>query len=423
MADEQFVEQANLEYGQLTQARVPLEDAAEAFASKDSSGRIPIVLVPKYTNRIRNDVVVTAVVILIGGITIGYLLDNAVIISLAVFLGIVTALLGAYRSFIVRVPEGVNGLLAKGGRYYKTIGAGTHFIPPWIPVSHLVTRREIPFDIPVVESPTEDNVRANLDILLTFRISDPYNFVFSISADDFDQVFQAACQDALRKMLRKIRSDEITDVGHEHMVALREELAEEITPYGIEITKISITYAQPPPEFIQLKESLKLVKLKQEEQKEKQILALRQQQDAEVLAQQKVVASVQRRREELKALSQQSEARREVVRLEAEAEELRLEKLDDRLEKYPRAAQYELELKRLDIASSLAGNTRAMLQVGSADDIARAFMLKDIMGDALAVAPPSGALIADDAPASDTSDSATADSDTDPVKTQKVSSK
>ena len=71
MADEQLVEQANLEFGQLTQARVPLEDAAEAFATRDSSGRIPIVLVPKYTNRIRNDVVVTAVVILIGGITIG----------------------------------------------------------------------------------------------------------------------------------------------------------------------------------------------------------------------------------------------------------------------------------------------------------------------------------------------------------------
>lgn len=425
MADEQFLEQANLEFGQLTQARVPLENAAEAFSTRDSSGRIPIVLVPKHMNRIRNDIVVAAVIILIGGITIGILLDNATVISLAVLVGILTTVLGIYRSFIVRIPEGVNGLLTKGGRYIRTVGSGTHFVPPWIPVSHLVTRREIPFDIPVVESPTEDNVRANLDILLTFQITDPYHFVFSISADDFDQVFQAACQDALRKMLRTIRSDEITDIGNENMLALREELGQEITAYGVEITKISITYAQPPSDFIQLKESLKLVKLKQAEQEEKQILALRQQKDKETLDRQHVIASVLRRREELKAQAQRSEARLEVVKLEAEAEEFRLDKLEDRLEKYPLAAEYELELKRLEIARALAGNTRAMLQIGNADDIARAFVLKDIMGDAPSGDVPSGDGLSGDAPSGDapvddSPDSATTDQELDPAESQEA---
>jgi regulator of protease activity HflC (stomatin/prohibitin superfamily) len=381
MADEQQINQANLEYGQLTQSRVPLDDAAEAFSTRDAGGRIPIVLVPQHMNRIRNDIVITAIIILIGGITVGYLLNNTAVISLAVAVGIIMTVLGVYRSFIVRVPEGVNGLLTKGGRYLRTITSGTHFIPPWVPVSHLVTRREIPFDVPVVEAPTKDDVRANLDILLTFQITDPYHFVYNISADDFDQVFQAACQDALRKMLRKIRSDEITDVGEENMVELLEELGQGITPYGVEITKVSITYAQPPPEFIQLKESLKLVKLQQAEQEEKQTLALRQQADAEVLARQQVIASVERKREELKARSQRSGAQREIVKLEAEAEDLRLQKLEERLKNYPNAAEYEMELKRLDIARALAGNTRAMLQVGKADDIARAFVLKDIMSD------------------------------------------
>lgn len=381
MADERQLDQATVEYGQLTQARVPLEDAAEAFSSKDASGRIPIVLVPKHMNRIRNDIVIAALVVLIGGITLGALLDNVTVISLAVVVGIIMTVLGVYRSFIVRVPEGVNGLLTKGGRYIRTVTSGTHFIPPWIPVSHLVTRREIPFDIPVVEAPTKDNVRANLDILLTFQITDPYQFVYNISADDFDQVFQAACQDALRKMLRKIRADEITDIGDENMVELLVELGQGITPYGVEITKVSITYAQPPPDFIHLKESIKLVKLQQAEQEEKQVLALHQQADAEALARQQVIASVERKREELKARYQRSEAQREVVKFEAEAEELRLKKLEERLMKYPNAAEYELELKRLEIARALAGNTRAMLQVGHADDIARAFVLKDIMSD------------------------------------------
>ena len=381
MAVDELPDQPTAEYGQLTQARVPLEDAAVAFTVRDASGRIPIVLVPKHMVRIRNDIVITALVVLVAGVTAGAIINNTAVISASVLVGIILGIFGVYRSFIVRVPEGVSGLLTRGGRYVRTVGSGTHFVPPWIFVSHLVTRREIPFDVPVVESPTEDNVRANLDILLTFQIGDPYKFVYNISADDFDQVFQAACQDGLRKMLRKVRSDAITDLADDDLDGLLEELGVAVSPYGVEITKVSITYAQPPAEFIHLKESLKLVKLQQAEQEEKQILAKRKQADFEELAQQEVIATVQRKREELKARSQRAEARQNVVKLEAEAEELRLKKLEERLKNYPRAADYELELKRLEVARALAGNTRAMLQVGSADDIARAFVMRDIMVD------------------------------------------
>ncbi len=389
MADAQIYSPTTTEYGQLTQARVPLEDAAEAFSTKDASGRIPIVLVPQHMNRIRNDIVLAAVAILVGGIATGMLINNATVITLAVVLGIILIILGVYRSFIVRVPEGVNGLLTKGGKYIRTVESGTHFVPPWIPVSHLVTRRRIPFDVPVVEAPTKDNVRANLDILLTFQIADPYKFVYNISADDFDQVFQAACQDGLRKKLRKIKSDVISDLGDPDMGELLEELGENISPYGVEITKLSITYSQPPADFMHIKESLKLVKLQQSEQEEKQLLALRQLDDLEALEQRKVIASVERRREELKSRSQRSEARKEVVKLEADAEELRLKKLEERLERYPKATAFELELKRLEVARALAGNTRALLQVGKADDIARAFIMKDIMSSSPSDESPS----------------------------------
>ena len=192
------------DYSQLTQTRVPLDDAADAFATKDASGRIPIVVIPQQLNRIRNELVGLALLVLIGGIVLGIWLNNAAtIISVSVVLAAVLLILGIYRSFMVRIPEGVNGLLVKGGRYTKTIGSGTHVIPPRILVSHLVTRREIPFDVPAVEMPTQDNVRVNVDILTTFSITDPYKFVYSISADDFDQVLQATCQDSLRSMVRQ----------------------------------------------------------------------------------------------------------------------------------------------------------------------------------------------------------------------------
>jgi regulator of protease activity HflC (stomatin/prohibitin superfamily) len=393
MAETQTGSSAPEDYAQLTQAQVPLDEAVDAFATRDASGRIPIVVVPQQLNRIRNELVGLALLILIGGIALGILFDNAaLLIPVAVGLAIILFVVGIYRSFMVRIPEGVNGLLARGGRYIRTLGSGTHIIPPWIVVSHLVTRREIPFDVPVLEVPTQDNVRANVDILITFSITEPYEFVYSISADDFDQVFQAICQDSLRAMVRQITSDEVINLTHHDMEGLRDVLGAAVESYGIKVMKINVTYAQPPAGFMQSQEARKLAALQQAEQAETQALAQRRQTDDEALARQKVVAQVEREREALQAQVQQAEARRRIVELEAEAEELRLAKLEERLAKYPHAAAWEVEGLRLEIGRALAGNTRAILQVGSASDIVRTFLMRDNLQDK-PVSPADGSLV------------------------------
>ena len=379
MADEQVTTVMAPAETQLTQARVPLDEAADVFATRDASGRIPIVVVPALLNRVRNELVASALVVLAIGIGAGVLFANWQILPLAVPVAIVLLLIGVQRAFMVRVPEGVNALLAKGGRYLRTIGSGTHVIPPWIIVTHLVAQREIPFDVPVVESLSSDNVRANVDILVTFSITDPYHFVYNISADDFDHVFQAACQDGLRQAVRGITSEQVIDLKQAHLADLRDRLALDVERYGVTIAKINITYAQPQVEFVRTKEAQQLAAVQQAEQAEKQALALRRRKDEEELEQQKVIARVERQREVLRELVQQAEARRRVVELEAETEALRLARLEERLKAYPLAAQYELEQARLEVARSLAGNTRAVLQVGHANDIAQAFVMRDLL--------------------------------------------
>jgi regulator of protease activity HflC (stomatin/prohibitin superfamily) len=379
MADEQVATVMAPAETQLTQARVPLDEAADVFAMRDASGRIPIVVVPVRLNRVRNELVASAVVLLIVGVVAGILFTNWLILPLAVPVAIVLFALGVYRSFMVRIPEGVNALLAKGGRYFKTIGSGTHVIPPWIIVTHLVAQREIPFDVPVVETLSSDNVRASVDILVTFSITDPYHFVYNISADDFDHVFQAACQDGLRQAVRGITSEQVVDLKQAHLADLRDRLASDVERYGVTIAKINITYAQPQVEFVRSKEARQLAAVQQAEQAEKQALALRRRKDEEELEQQKVIAHVERQREVLRELVQQAEARQRVVELEAESEALRLAKLEERLKAYPLAAQYELEQARLEVARSLAGNTKAVLQLGNANDIVQAFVMRDML--------------------------------------------
>jgi hypothetical protein len=84
---------------------------------------------------------------------------------------------------------------------------------------------------------------------------------------------------------------------------------------------------------------------------------------------------------------QQAEIRQRIAQVDAGTEELRLSKLEDRLRKYPLAAQYEINRAQLEIARALAGNTRAVVQVGQADDILRSFVIREFLHDSLALTP------------------------------------
>ncbi len=392
MAEEKNAEPLPIDYTQLSQIRVPLEQAGDVFAQKDANGRTPVVLVPINPNRIQNTPVIAGLIVLVAGFIAGSLLDQWAWPSLGSVLGVGLVVFGIYRSFLVRVPEGTTALLTRAGRYVRTLEAGTQIVPPWFAVSHLVTRREIPYDVPAVDALTKDNVRATVDTLITFTISDPYRFVYSITADDFDEILLAACLDAIRGGVRRLSSDKIADLTRQETTDLRQALNADVEPYGVAIKKINVTDARPPEEFLRSQESRQLAVFQRAEQAERQALAQRLQTDAEALARQKAIAEVEREREGLQAQVQQAETRKRIAELEAETEELRLSTLEERLQKYPQAAAYEMQRAQLEIARALAGNTRAMLQIGAADDILRAYVMREFLQQepGLGDSPPEG---------------------------------
>jgi regulator of protease activity HflC (stomatin/prohibitin superfamily) len=381
MADESNSNQSEVGYTQLTQIRVPLEQAGAAFATRDASGRIPIVLIPAQLNRVRNELVIAGLVVLLGAIVLNLLVGEPLMIPLGIVVAVLLIIVGIYRSFIVRVPEGTNALLAKGGRYTKTIGSGTHIIQPFIMVTHLVTRREIPFDVPVVQAPTKDNVRASVDTLVTFNIVNPFKFVFAISADDFDQVFQASCQDGLRHLVRTIGAEQVADLAKQDLASFREELGAEMESYGVQISKITVTFAQPSVDVMLSLEARQLASVQQAEQAEKQALAQRRQKDLEDLARQEVMARIEREKELLQLKIQEATLRQQLVELEAEAEDLKLSKLEQRLKDYPHAAKWLWASEKLEVSRALAGNTRAVLQLGEANEVLSAFTIREMLDE------------------------------------------
>lgn len=362
---------------QLTQVRVPLDEAGIAFSTRDASGRTPIVVQTERQNRVRNDFMVAAVIVLVAGFIAGSLLDSVALPVLGVPLAIILALLGVWRSFYIIVPEGASALLLKGGKYSKTIGSGRYFMPPWIVVNYLVTRREIPYDAPVLEAPTADNVRAAVDVLVTFMIADPYQFVYSIAADDFDLVLQSACQDALRGLIRRTTLSQISDLQGQTTDDLRSAIDAVVTSHGVTIRRVSITAARPPEDFLRSEEARQLAVLQRSEQTEVQALALQRQADEETRERQKVLAQVAREREVLQIQIQQAVARKEIAELDAAAAELRLAKQEEMLQRYPLAAQWEWSGAQLEVARALASNSRVIVQVHGVDDIARALTLRE----------------------------------------------
>jgi regulator of protease activity HflC (stomatin/prohibitin superfamily) len=364
---------------QLTQRRVPLELAAEAFATRSADGTTPIVIVPERLVRLQVGALVLGGVLVTGGIVGGMTVGLNWTVGVALAIGAVVLLLGLYRSFYVAIPEGVNALLALGGRYMRTLGSGPHVLPPWMIVTHLVSRREIPFDVLVAEAPTSDDVRVSVDALITFTIKDPQRFVYNVSPDDFDRVLQAACQDVLRKLVRQIEVAAVNDLVRRDLADLRDALNAYAERYGINVVTITITYAQPPTDFMASQEARRLALIQQAEQAERQALAMRLQADEATLVRQRIIAQVEQAREELKLELQRAEARRSVLGLEAENEALRLAKLQERLQQFPEATAWDWQSQQLEVARALAANTRAMVQFGGANALTRPLIIQELV--------------------------------------------
>ena len=354
-------------YLQLTQSRVGLDQAGEAFTVPDASGRLPIVILPKQPFRIRNELVIAGVIAL----AVGFILDLQLALRGGLLvIGGVLVFLGVFQSFIVAVPEGARAMLLKSGRYHRTVGAGRHIVPPWIVVSHVVTVREIPFAAQAGEVPTRDDVRVDLDLLMTFTINAPEKFVFAISAPDFDQVCHAACLDALRGLVRSKRFDEVLDLGTADTDQLQATIGAALVAYGVDVQRVVITHIQPPRPFMASREARRLAAVQRDEQTERHALEERLLEDREALERQRITAQ------------------RERIELDAANEALRLQFLEERLVAFPHAARHDVDEQRMTVARALATNTRAMVQVGSGGDVADALLIRTLVDDEVPTPPP-----------------------------------
>jgi regulator of protease activity HflC (stomatin/prohibitin superfamily) len=371
-------------YVQLTQQRVPLRRAAETFATPDDAGRYPIVVLVKQGGRFQAQVLLVA-----GSVAAAALLLPLGPVLTIVGLVIAIALLfaGSARAVLVPIPEGTQAVLAERGRFLRVAGPGTQRVAPTVVVTHLVTTREIPFGTLVRAAPTADDIRVDIEILYTFRIDDPGKFVYNTTAPDFDAVCQGAAQATVREIARTVESERALDVVGRESEPIRAALTAALERYGVTVIGVIVVRVDAPPEMMATREARRLAVMRTSGQEQQAGLEQRVQADRDALARQEAKARFERAQEQAELASA---VRRREIELEGETEALRLEKLQERLAAYPEAARWDWAGERLKVARELAGNSRAIIQLGGSGDLADALVAGSSMERPEAPESPAG---------------------------------
>jgi regulator of protease activity HflC (stomatin/prohibitin superfamily) len=331
---------------QLTERIASPLEAGHAIERPDELGRIPVVV--RVLRQPPIQPIALAVAAALG--TLAVLVPAILLFTVLLVVGAVAAIVvGLLARLILRVPPTAVGLVTKGNRHWKILEPGIHLVPPVVVLTHLITRRQVAFDVPVRQVRSSEGVGVDVDVILTLRVADPVTFAYAISTSDADQLVQAVALDSVRSLIRGIGALQVLDLGGADADRLREAIDARLSPFGLLVTAAAFTRVQLPAELTASLEAQRLAAIQVAEQAEQ--FALQQ----------------RRLTDEASLIAQEEDLRRAAVEFEATAEAIRLSMLEERVTANPIAARYDLELERLKVARKLARNGRVVVSVNGSD--------------------------------------------------------
>jgi regulator of protease activity HflC (stomatin/prohibitin superfamily) len=306
---------------------------------------------------------------------------NSAGIGLAIVSVVFFSLVGAFswwRSAIVEIEHGTTGVLSRWGKIEETLKPGRRLLWwPWEKVEFIVdTSTEIPYTAPVLACPTHENVPLkSIEFFLKFRIIDPVLFVRHIGASNYDMVLSSAVQDAIRNRSRQVETANAYDLRGSNVDDMREQLNKQMSRYGVKITGANIPDVQLPnqyqqnlstrervaKELVAYEKEWELVRKRRQDTLLLEIERAKKERDEKRIA---VQEAINKARESVAQMLQEREAEAEKIRLgievegraelkSAENEARALHRLGQSYKDNQAVLQYELALKRLDVAEEL----------------------------------------------------------------------
>ncbi|GAA0924028.1 SPFH domain-containing protein [Nonomuraea longicatena] len=310
-----------------------------------------------------------------------------------------------WRRSVVMVPEGCKALITKFGKLVQTADPGrVTLLNPWKRVSYIVnTTREYPFNAPIRQAPTQQGVKASVDLFLQFRIENPAEFIFVLgSVSGFQSKLQNSVSEVTRSLIYAQRAEDIYDLVGESTQGMLAILNEQFLP-AVRLTDVNITHAEPAgqeyrmdlaaPEMVRVaKEAytyeyeLQLRKEQNEGDLVKELAGLQE----TLSAIQAEIASYQARMDTaLERASHQAtaQARQRLVEAEstanANAALLEAQALDIRAlsaAEAPEILDYRFQQDLLDKLESVANRLPQVVQVGEEGDIDFLALAQQLVG-------------------------------------------
>src|SRR3954468_2553652 len=103
----------NVGTGQLIQLRVPLDQAADAFAQPDNQGRTPIVVMPLTPSRVQRELLMIGAAVVALGFLFTIFISVSALSPWLILAGLALSVVGVWQAFWLTVPEGTTALLTK----------------------------------------------------------------------------------------------------------------------------------------------------------------------------------------------------------------------------------------------------------------------------------------------------------------------
>ncbi len=317
----------------------------------------------------------------------GFLAAAGIGLGLLLSIGAIIAwLLGT----IIEIEQGTTGIKSSFGAITGTMEPGRHFLLwPWDKVEFIVdTSTEIPYTAPVLASPTYNNVPLkSIEFFLKFRIEDPVAFVRNLGATNFDAVLSSAVQDAIRQRSRKVETEKAYDLRGSDVGDMQNYLNRLLKRYGVRIIGANIPDVQLPTQYQQHLATRERVSKELAAYEREWELIRKQRTDTLLMEMERakkdrdarlvqVRAAINKAREDVAQILQEQETEAQKVRLEIEAKgraELKAAENEakalshlGRSYKDNRAVlQYQLALRRLEVAERLAQQAPRPLLVNS----------------------------------------------------------
>jgi regulator of protease activity HflC (stomatin/prohibitin superfamily) len=148
-------------------------------------------------------------------------------------------------------PHGTWCLKTRWGKYDGVAKVGINMFPPWVQVSHCVTKQSVVYDAPVERAVTKDNVRVGIDTFVVFRVVDPYPFVYNLGAGNFDGLLAGTMQESVRLLLRNTLVADVLNLRGDGAGVLLKNLNVKFEEHGVLFTECRITDIRLVDEMVQ----------------------------------------------------------------------------------------------------------------------------------------------------------------------------